>query len=959
MRYLAFRPSVAALVFVVVAACPAPSYADYCPPDSELSGGMRDIMLCYLADGRWAADDFLPYVAHLDKSNDGEPTDWFFDSFMFMMFGGAPSGGAYYNGTANKADWNFYLDLLFSEDHNMAALDRALQQVGEKLGDDSRVCPVILMIPYLASATEGFGDVDGDGADENPADDADRLKAFRWITDALLKRWEARRYKHLKLWGLYWMHEGVGGRDHAVVKQVADYVHSKGVGLHWIPWFRAPGYEQCHEVGFDFTIMQPNFAFMTTPGGLAVPDQGRLSINAALARDLGLGVEMEMNMGVATDPGQRMNLQLYVNHGVDELDGYMNGAVRAWYQAYELVAGLYRSDLPINNRLYDDLYRLHKGTYRRRALSLCEGAPATVNGKVEAKLTDGLWLTRDEHADRIVSVPPGSVIDVPLKPMQMIGDVRVHVSSRPNAAPCLPSSLRIFTSQDGQNFTEALQLGPPRVFGTGEYSGGFALASFAPRLARVLRVEVSGSDEAVVGIDEVIAYPAPHPIWGDVGHISGQDEAQLPVDPSELTDGRVGSAWVAQQGLRLKESGGSVQFDLGDVLYLGEVVARANRSDLQPSGRCRAILEGAGEAYETPWTSPGADADGWIRIPMATVAARRVRFELSGGEGIAWDELQVRAAENLALHRSYSISPAFDAKYPDSGGRELTDEQLSARGFSDGRTVGWWEARQVTLDIDLGAEQEIDGARVHAQGGGYAAVRYPAVMEIWGSSDGERWSHVMSGEPEKEVTFTEDVGEETQELAWLRLACPPRRARFVRLRVDATWWLMLSEVQVLSGGENLAAGRSYRTVPIPTSSAEYPDDGGKLTDGYHSRARHDWRKAVGWHDGSPEVVIDLLKPATVSTVRAHFQGGGAAGVCFPISVSVATSKDGKTWTEEATAEGLPKDAGSGSTGAFVDVALAPRSGRFVRVRAQRKGWLMIDEIEVYGGATTLTKPSVR
>lgn len=83
-----------AALLVCVLATASRCQSDYCAPDSPRSGGMRDIMLAYIAPDRWASEDFLPYVAYRDKGAGGEPRDWFYDSFLFLMYAGAPSGGA-------------------------------------------------------------------------------------------------------------------------------------------------------------------------------------------------------------------------------------------------------------------------------------------------------------------------------------------------------------------------------------------------------------------------------------------------------------------------------------------------------------------------------------------------------------------------------------------------------------------------------------------------------------------------------------------------------------------------------------------------------------------------------------------------------------------------------------------------------------------------------------------------
>ncbi|MBU0610986.1 MAG: DUF4855 domain-containing protein, partial [Armatimonadetes bacterium] len=215
----------------------AAARADFAPPQTARYGNMRDIMLAYMQPGHWAQADFLPYVAYLDKAAGGVPRDWFYDAWLFLMFGGAPDGGSYIHGTAKLDGWQFYVDQLFMPDRNLAALDACLEDVGRRLNSPGRVCRVIIMIPYLSAKTEGFGDVDGDGQPENAALDTDRLKAFRWVVDTILSRWREHHYAHLQLDGFYWMNEGIGGRDEAVGRATGEHLHQRGMNFHWIPWF--------------------------------------------------------------------------------------------------------------------------------------------------------------------------------------------------------------------------------------------------------------------------------------------------------------------------------------------------------------------------------------------------------------------------------------------------------------------------------------------------------------------------------------------------------------------------------------------------------------------------------------------------------------------------------------------------------------------------------------------------
>jgi hypothetical protein len=137
-------------------------------------------------------------------------------------------------------------------------------------------------------------------------------------------------------------------------------------------------------------------------------------------------------------------------------------------------------------------------------------------------------------------------------------------------------------------------------------------------------------------------------------------------------------------------------------------------------------------------------------------------------------------------------------------------------------------------------------------------------------------------------------------------------------------------------------------MPKPRAEAKYPDDGVKLTDGDVSRPSDWWSKAVGWDQGEPEVVIDLLRPVTVWLVRAHVLGGGPGGVYFPPVMAVATSEDGKTWGEERRLTTPPEPTSQQPLVAFLELQLEPRRARYVRLRFERRSWLMLDEVQVFG-----------
>ncbi len=911
----------------------------FCPPASPQSGGMRDIMLIYEGGKAWKPEEFRPYVAYVDER--GEPKDWFYDAFLFLMYGGAPSGATYIDGATNRADWEHFLNVTFARDRCLDALDQEIEAVGRRLGQGGRVCPVILMIPYPSSRSNAFGDVDGDGVSEDLSRPEDRVKAVRWFLDEALARWKALSPKHLKLWGFYWMNEGIARSDEAIVKATADLVHARGYGLHWIPWFRAPGLEKWRELGIDFAIVQPNYAFMQPERGFALADQNRLTLNANDAWRLGLGVEMETPFALPGDPGARWLFRQYLNHGDDALDGYQHGAVRAYYQGSDVIARLAASTHPGERQLYDDLYRFHKGTYTRRPTSLAEGARCLLQvaggtPTPEPRLVDGTWYTRAGREDALIPVKGSSAtITLELPAPTLVDDVRLHVAAKELAG--LPSAVRVYTADAGSDVFvlrgETIAVPAER---SGEWLAGFASVHFFPAPAQRVRIEVAGATDSLF-LGEVVMPPAAHPLWGVIARAVGES---VEGSAAWLTEG-------LQDGTPLRWSKGPARllFDCQEMVG-AQVRVRARKAPGRPapSLRVRTTPEGGWEQGKVVWQDAGCALLA-ARLPLAPV--RHLALEVDGAGEIALEEVQVLPARSWAQHCPYTLSPSFEAKYPDSGG-ELTDGKLCEQGFGDGRTVGWF-SKNPSVVLDLGELREIEGVGAHVEGGGYAAVNFPSRLVVLLSADGETWRPVGSTETVAEKTAERMVGAEIDALGWMRVGFPRQRARFVRFDFTGRVWVMLSELTVFSGGANIARGCAYHLSPTPTSETRYADGDAYLTDGICGSASGGWRTKVGWLKGEPQVTLDLLKPRPVALVRAHVFGGGSAGVYFPEEMRVELSADGTTWSTPLVTTERPEETGQKTAAAFMTVRVAPATdARFIRLTFKRRGWLMVDEIECYG-----------
>jgi hypothetical protein len=222
--------------------------------------------------------------------------------------------------------------------------------------------------------------VDGDGKNEDFSNINDRKKVIMWWIDRLEARFAAGGYDNLKLDGFYWFHECIEFSDpHEVelVKFTADYLHSKGYHFIWIPYYMASGFNQWKSLGFDAAVMQPNYMFSETV------TEDRLYHNAEFAKQLGMGVEIEADYGVISDPAKRDKYLAYLRAGVET--GYMH-SIKMYYQdgGPGILYSAYRSQDSMYHQVYDDTYRYAKGTLTVGMESL---AGTTYTGEKDKRLT--------------------------------------------------------------------------------------------------------------------------------------------------------------------------------------------------------------------------------------------------------------------------------------------------------------------------------------------------------------------------------------------------------------------------------------------------------------------------------------------------------------------------------------------------------------------------------------------
>lgn len=258
---------------------------------------------------------------------------WLFDAFVMLRFT-SPSGQKTDYGTTNAADWQSQVDSWLGTSGGrgqIGRLDDALVDTAATLADDDKPMgappaprKVVLALPWPSPDQHEFGTVDGAPLDF--ANEADRTKAVAWYTRLVKERFEAAKYRHLELWGLYFMREDALGGDPQWLQSATTEVHSQGLKALWIPYADAPGAQNSGSYGFDATFLQPSYAFTSPEDGGQV-SASRLRSTARRAQSLGLGVEMEVRRA-GGDGASRRLLRQYLAEG-NRL-GYQKAAT-AWF----------------------------------------------------------------------------------------------------------------------------------------------------------------------------------------------------------------------------------------------------------------------------------------------------------------------------------------------------------------------------------------------------------------------------------------------------------------------------------------------------------------------------------------------------------------------------------------------------------------------------------------------------
>lgn len=297
----------------------------------------------------WTPNDFKPYVSGRDVRDGREK--WLFDGFLFIeyrdrgrTFSAAEGGGKW--APADKAEWQYLLDRNFESGHGVPALEICCAEAEARLGAPRRSRQVILTLPEPVENFTNWGELDGRKLDFSRP--ADRVAACAWHIGQALERWRALAPKHLKLAGFYFVPESISAANAAMLPQVAQQIHARGLDFFWIPYWHAHEAPDWRALGFDLASQQPNYFFHPQ-----VPES-QLQAACDFGRTNGMGMEMEFDDRLISQPGVfGQRFEAYLKAFADR--GVKAGGSISYYEGGGTILHLVQSRERFARQAYDQI----------------------------------------------------------------------------------------------------------------------------------------------------------------------------------------------------------------------------------------------------------------------------------------------------------------------------------------------------------------------------------------------------------------------------------------------------------------------------------------------------------------------------------------------------------------------------------------------------------------------------
>ena len=755
--------------------------ASYLPPAWH---GIHHCMLMYPVANR-STQAMKPYVV---KMVDGvpQPNSYLFDSFVFLRIV-TDDGIQTDSGITTMAHWSSMLDRFFDPQQDIRSLDTAIGEIAAVIGPPPNRRKVFIGIPWPNPQTTNFGDVDHDGVSENFSSAADREKAVAWYIDEACRRWAAASYSHLDLAGFYWIRE----ENNLCVDttwSATQKVHSLGMKMLWIPYFRAPGTETAYDY-FDIVVMQPNYAFNSwMDGGADRPVKLIQAARDCAERSFGMEIECRSSPPNAYDGAI---FRRYLAYGAASRLGYQQG-INAYF---------------LNESFVEDTYNTPYEAYYHDLCQYVLGQPvADPDAQVTGLTVSGSVLTGRTNTGSAAVSYVDMVVDSQVNP----GWRGLLVAElKQDGGSYVPAGWCVVTEDSGEDtgcFTIPVQ-GAGDALRITAYDW---LGTFQPSCIRSIHLDTHGprtEANACLGKPYTVQYsPAARSYpdnpsnsklkdgiigqasWPLSHHIGWWGSADILIDlgtPQPITDVELYLLGGGQAG---------IQFPLKT-----RVTFASDRMPASATGGAGPLPSGFGSmAGGIPVISQtnGSLQAGVVHHPVGYTATARylyVSLEASG----AWTMLSEIKVKNgqadipLSCYTLKTLPTSTDGAHYADTGESLTDGMVSQ--VLDRHVMGWasWEQAQNTVTVDLGSATDLSAYRLYALGGGQGGVCAPAKVEFAVSGDGITWQSLGTVH---RPTLTEDNNELFP--VEYALSAPAADKRYLRATVTASGgWCMISEIQ--------------------------------------------------------------------------------------------------------------------------------------------------------------------
>lgn len=230
----------------------------------------NDMVLLYAGGSHrtyhWDQDLVKPYVTYTDESGEEH---WMFDSFLFLEIFSADDitfATGYKDSSgqplkpAKKEDWEKLIDHYFDPGYRMGALNRAIENAKQRIGEPTEKRKVVIGIPEPMKIQNDWGNVRPFGVQLDFSRTSDRVDACKWYIDYARKKFNEMKYENLELAGFYWVAE-TDTHSKEILSYISSYLNGLKYSFIWIPYNGANGAFDWKRLTFNYAYYQPNYFF--------------------------------------------------------------------------------------------------------------------------------------------------------------------------------------------------------------------------------------------------------------------------------------------------------------------------------------------------------------------------------------------------------------------------------------------------------------------------------------------------------------------------------------------------------------------------------------------------------------------------------------------------------------------------------------------------------------------------